>query len=119
MSTSNESINNEILNTAQQIGMPSTIADIYDAQFIYWQAVQNQMRSGGYAAVQLRFPCVSKKLATEIANSDYLSLKRICQGLISTLQPSIQEDMLINTLKNNIKPDAKMALQTLGAMKNA
>ncbi len=119
MSTSNESINNEILNTAQQIGMPSTITDIYDAQFIYWQAVQNQMRSGGYAAVQLRFPCVSKKLATEIANSDYLSLKRICQGLISTLQPSIQEDTLINTLKNNIKPDAKMALQTLGAMKNA
>ena len=99
--SNDDSINNEIINTAQQIGLPNTVDDIFDSQFIYWKSIQAHMRTGGYEAVKLRFPDISKDLAQEISNSDYHSLKRLCQGIISTLKPSVPEKTLIELLNEN------------------
>jgi len=118
MSTHN-SINSEILNTAQQIGLPSVVDDIFDSQFIYWQSIQSHMRTGGYDAVKLRFPDISVELAEEIANSDFRTLKKLCQGFISTLKPSVPESTLIELLNENCDSDAKFALQSIGVKENA
>mgnify|MGYP000518715832 CR=1 FL=1 len=59
------------------------------------------MRTGGCETVKLRFPDISKELAQEISNSDYRSLKRLCQGIISTLKPSVPDLTLIELLTEN------------------
>lgn len=112
--SNDNSINNEILSTAQQIGLPNMVDDIFDSQFIYWQSIQNHMRTGGYESVRLRFPDISKKLAEEIANSDYRSIKRLCQGIISTLKPSVPEITLMELLSENQDTSSKLALQSIG-----
>jgi len=117
--SNDDSINNEILNTAQQIGLPNMVDDIFDSQFIYWQSIQNHMRTGGYEAIKLRFPDISKELAEEISNTDYRSLKRLCQGVISTLKPSIPELTLIELLNDNEDSNAKLALQSIGVREHA
>lgn len=119
--SNDDSINNEIINTAQQIGLPNIVDDIFDSQFIYWQSIQTHMRTGGYETVKLRFPDISKELAQEISNSDYRSLKRLCQGIISTLKPSVPDMTLIELLNENENQDsnAKLALQTIGVREHA
>ena len=76
--SNDDSINNEILNTAQQVGLPNMGNDIFDLQFIYCKSIQNHMRTGGYDSVKLRFPDISSDLAEEISNSDFRSLKHLC-----------------------------------------
>ena len=41
--SNDDSINNEIINTAQQIGLPNIADEIFDSQFIYWQSIQTHM----------------------------------------------------------------------------
>ena len=77
------------------------------------------MRTGGYETVKLRFPDISKELAQEISNSDYRSLKRLCQGIISTLKPSVPDMTLIELLNENEDANAKLALQTIGVREHA
>ena len=62
---------------------------------------------------------ISKELAQEISNSDYRSLKRLCQGIISTLKPSVPDMTLIELLNENEDTNAKLALQTIGVREHA
>lgn len=111
----NTDINQNMVETAVNIGLPTTNSDLLDAQLSYWLSVQSTIKSGGYKEARKRMPYLSEPLAKAIENSNVKSLISLCSGEISTIRPCLPDETIIEALspmKGDLT-DARIALQLL------
>ncbi len=107
----NGSMNEEIHETALQIGESTTHEGLFDCQLEYWLSLQSLMRNKGFPSVRKRFPNISEELANRIASANFKSLRNLCSGSISTLTPSLNDSLIQEMLEPKQESHAKMMLQ--------
>lgn len=106
-------LNSEIRNTAQAIGIATSLDELQSSQLSFWLSVQVTMRQSGYEAVRKRFSFISQPLAESISTANIRSLTRLCSCHISTLRPSLPESTLMAMLEPSQQICAQAMLQVL------
>lgn len=116
---SDDSLEEEIVSTAHQIGTATAYEDLFDSQLSFWLSIQSLMRSGGYQAVRKRMGFVSEELAVAISQASLKSIRNLCSAEISTLRPSLPDTTILGMLspKKGDDMSAKMVLQLLAENK--
>lgn len=114
-----ETIEEEIVKTASEIGTATSLVDVFDSQLSYWMSVHSLMLSGGYEAVKKRFPGISSEVANELASAQVRSIRSLCSGEICTLRPSVPDSTILQLLSPKPATDikARMILQLLNVNK--
>lgn len=112
-------VEEEIVRTAQQIGTATAYEDLFDSQLSFWLSVQALMRSGGYEAVCKRMSFVSEDLAEAISTASLKTIRNLCSAEISTIKPSLPDTTIIGMLSPRDGDDirARMVLQLLAESK--
>lgn len=110
-----ETIEEEIVKTATEIGLPSSSVDVFDAQLSYWLAVHSLMHTSGFEAVKKRFPHLSYEVASALAAAQVRTIRSMCSGEICTLKPSVPDNTILAMLtpKPTENINARMVLQLL------
>lgn len=110
-----ETIEEEIVKTATEIGLPTSYVDIFDAQLSYWLSVHSLMHTRGYEAVKKRFPNVSNEVATALAAAQVRTIRLLCSAEICTLRPSVPDNTILAMLAPKPVEDikARMVLQLM------
>jgi hypothetical protein len=116
---SEQTVEDEIVITAYNIGCSTSMEDLFDTQMAFWITLQSMMKYGGYELVRKRMSNISEDLANIIADAPIKSLRKLCSAELSTIRPSIPDQTIIDLLKSDDIPDlnAKMALQILSENK--
>ncbi|MFC1336818.1 MAG: hypothetical protein G8D89_18290 [gamma proteobacterium symbiont of Clathrolucina costata] len=113
---SDHAIEEEIVQTAYQIGCSTIHEDLFDSQLSFWLSVQSLMRNGGYDAVRKRMSFITEDLAETIAKASLKDIRALCLAEISTVRPSLPDSTIKALLSGQTGEgdQAKMVLQLLG-----
>ena len=116
---SEQTVEDEIVMTAYNIGSSTSMEDLFDTQMSFWITIQSMMKYGGYDLVRKRMSNISEELANTISDASIKSLRKLCSSELSTVRPSIPDQTIIDLLQSDDNPDlnAKMALQILSENK--
>ena len=112
---SDDSVEEEIVRTAHQIGTATAYEDLFDSQLSFWLSAQVLMKYGGYEAVRKHMPFVSENLADAISIASLKAIRNLCSAEISTIKPSLPDATIIGMLSLREGDDigARMVLQLL------
>lgn len=112
---SDDAFEEEIVRAAEHIGLSTAFEGLFEAQFTYYLAAQNIMRTSGYEEIRKRFPRMSEAVANALKGASVRQIKALCSSEISTLVQGVSDDVLMEMLNPKKVADngARMIMQVL------
>lgn len=102
----------EMSTQAVEVLTPRACADITNVHLIYFMGIKETMASQGYDSVKIKYPGVDENLASALADATIQQVAGICSGEVAKVQPSIDAEKIINTLRN-VKDAQSMMIMNL------
>lgn len=107
-----QELTKEMSTQAVDVLMPRTCADITNVHLIYFLGIKETMLSQGYDSVKIKYPGVDEVLASALADATIQQVAGICSGEVAKVQPSIDAEKIISTLRN-VKDAQSMMIMNL------